>query len=481
MLTPSEAVGLAGQRLASRIQKAIDSIPPDEMRELLRSIHALATERHLAYDRNGKTETIRLFACPITLRQDQLAYLHYLSQTVHNAIKKLPDLYLSNPIVNEILRLSPEEDRWLREFWTPAHREANPIFGRLDAVVDFASAMWKESLQLLEPNLTGIGGIHLGPTSDRVLAERLLPAIMAHDSRIRLAICADIRELLLQEMLEHLEAIGRPNGRIALVDPKYIIEGPDEPEALVRYYAERHDLKLLHADPTELRLDGDEVYVGDQRIDLAYRDYTVLELLELQRKGGDVQPMRKLLQHNRVMSSISAELDQKSCWEVFTDWDLVARYFTVEERQVFHRHIPWTRLLSERRTANARGETVDLLEHVRQHREQLVIKPNRSYGGDGVLLGSSASQSDWEAAIQAALTDTGQRWVAQQLTPLPVKEFYVLDELGVLHLEPFYVVLGFAPSRYGVSLIARASQKQVVNVAQRGGVCAVMMSSSAVR
>ena len=35
--------------------------------------------------------------------------------------------------------------------------------------------------------------------------------------------------------------------------------------------------------------------------------------------------------------------------------------------------------------------------------------------------------------------------------------------------------MGFAPSRYGVAVLGRASQKQVVNVAQRGGMCAVMV------
>jgi hypothetical protein len=33
--------------------------------------------------------------------------------------------------------------------------------------------------------------------------------------------------------------------------------------------------------------------------------------------------------------------------------------------------------------------------------------------------------------------------------------------------------MGFAPTKYGVALVGRASQKQVVNVAQRGGLCVV--------
>jgi hypothetical protein len=46
---------------------------------------------------------------------------------------------------------------------------------------------------------------------------------------------------------------------------------------------------------------------------------------------------------------------------------------------------------------------------------------------------------------------------------------------GRIHNEPFYVVMGFATTRDGVAIIGRASQRQVVNVAQRGGMCTVMI------
>jgi len=67
------------------------------------------------------------------------------------------------------LRLSPEEERWLWECWGPSHREYNPVFGRLDAMVDFISPMWKDSLRFVEPNLSGIGGLHLVPTKTNLL------------------------------------------------------------------------------------------------------------------------------------------------------------------------------------------------------------------------------------------------------------------------------------------------------------------------
>jgi len=479
MLTPSEEVGLAGHRLARRVQRALESIPTEDMRALLHAIHELATERHLCYQRDGATETIRLLACPITLRQNQLAYLHYVSLTILNCIKRLPEFYFADPAVREILRITDDEERWLLDCWTPAHREANPIFSRLDAVVDFASANWKESLRFLEPNLTGIGGIHLAPTADRVLADLLVPALRAQDPTIRLRLGPDIRELLLQDLVEHLEVIGRPEGQIVLLDPKYEADGPDEPEALARYYRERHHISVRHADPSELRLVNGEVWYKDVRVDAGYRDYGVLDLLDVMADGVDPRPMKTLFAGNRMISSIAAELDQKSCWEVFTDPELSQRYFSAEERQVLRRHIPWTRVVAARRTTDPGGARVELLDYLVAERETLVLKPNRSYGGEGVTVGPSTTAAEWDTAIALALADEG-RWVVQQLVTLPVQEFPILDADGRVRSEAFYVVMGFVPSRYGLGLVARASQKQVVNVAQHGGECAVMVSSSTV-
>ena len=82
--------------------------------------------------------------------------------------------------------------------------------------------------------------------------------------------------------------------------------------------------------------------------------------------------------------------------------------------------------------------------------------------------------AEWEAALERALADK-ERWVVQQVASIPVSEFPVLGSDGTLHIEPFYTVMGFAPSKYGLAILGRASQKQVVNVAQRGGMCAVFM------
>ncbi len=479
MYTPAEEMGLSGQRLANRVQEAIDRIPEPEMIELVRSIRREAAERHLVYQRDGVDEIIRLLPCPITLRPDQLGYTHYVSQTLLNCMKRLPDLYFAVPEVRDILRVTPVEEEWIRECWTPAHREANPMFSRLDATVDYSTAQWKDSIKFMEPNLTGIGGLHIAPTAMELLADLVVPALLEQDPTIRLQLAEDIRDLLLQDLLEHLDAIGRPQGQIVLVDPKYSIDGPDEMQGLMDYCQERYGISLLHAGAAELCMRGEEVYYGDARVDLVYRDASVLDLVELAGEGVDVTPMRTLLRQNRAVSSIAAELDQKSCFEVFTDPVLADKFLTEAEQQVMRRHVLWTRIMSARKSTGPKGEEIDLLEYARRNRETCVLKPNRSYGGDGVLVGPSIAQGDWESAIDRALVDETDRWVVQETAKIPVKSFHVLDDNGALQVQPFNVVMGIAPSHYGVAMLVRASQGRVVNIAQQGGMCAVMVSAKA--
>jgi hypothetical protein len=480
MLTPAEELGLSGLSLASRVRQAFYRIPNSAVVAMAQRMREEAFRRHLIYLRDGTEDAIHVLPCPLTVLPDQLAYIHFATLTIHNALKQLPDLYMQDFAVREVLRLSPAEEEWLWKCWGPSHRENDPVFGRLDALIDFTSAMWKDSLRFVEPNLSGIGGLHLVPTCDQILADVVLPVLQEQDPQLRLEIGKDIRELLMQELLDHLEALGRKGRNVCFIEPKYAGSGPDEQEALARYYHDRHGLKVLHADPAELRLERGEVMYNDAVVDVGYRDYAVYDLLALEADGVNVEPMRELFRQNRIVSSISAELDQKSCLEVLSDPDFTHKYFSADERQVFRRHVLWTRILSERQTELPDGKTGDLLPYVRKDRERLVLKPNRGYGGEGVVIGPALTQGEWEQAMERALADP-DRWVAQQLASIPVYEFPVVGPDGAVHVEPFYTVMGFAPSKYGLAILGRASQKQVVNVAQRGGMCAVMVGRPPVR
>ena len=109
----------------------------------------------------------------------------------------------------------------------------------------------------------------------------------------------------MQEILEHLQAIGRPARNICFIEPKYAGSGPEEQEALAGYYHDRYGLKIMHADPAELSLADGEVLYGGDVVDLGYRDYPVFDLLELQRGGVSVAKMWAQSMQNQLHKSCS--------------------------------------------------------------------------------------------------------------------------------------------------------------------------------
>jgi hypothetical protein len=345
MLTPAEEHGLAGLAVASRVQHALYRLAPAELAGVIERLRAGALADHVVYLHEGDVEPIRILPAPITILPDQLAYVHHVTLTVQNALKRLPSLYLHDFTVREILRLPDAEEAWLRECWGLSHEEHNPVFGRLDALVDFTSPMWKESLRFVEPNLMGIGGLHLVPTCERLIADIVVPVLRVGDDALDLAVGQDMRELLTGTLLEHAAATGCGR-QVCVIEPKHAGSGPDEQAQLAHYLERRHGLRVMHADPSEL---------------------------------------------------------------------------AVRDGAVWYAH---------------------LIDFACGYHEALVLKPNRAYGGDGIVIGPAVTREQWEAALAAALEDPDDRWVVQQVASIPVREFPVVGADGAVHAEPFYTVMG---------------------------------------
>ena len=113
MLTPAEELGLSGLSLASRVRKAFHKIPEPALADMMRQIRDESAKRSLLYRREDELETIHVMSCPLTVLPDQLAYIHHVSLTIQNALKRLPELYFQDFAVRDVLRLTPEEDKWL--------------------------------------------------------------------------------------------------------------------------------------------------------------------------------------------------------------------------------------------------------------------------------------------------------------------------------------------------------------------------------
>src|SRR5262245_35235499 len=187
MHTPAEEVGLTSRRVGARLRAALLRIPPARMREVTSGIEADARDATLLYLEAGRPREVRILPAPLALLPEQLRYFHVVALMLHEASSRLLSLWLADPNVRRALPLSYAEEAWIRSCWGPAHARGSPVFGRLDAVAAPETPQWKSTLKFLEPNLTGIGGLHMLPSAERILGHRLGPLIRQADPRLRLS------------------------------------------------------------------------------------------------------------------------------------------------------------------------------------------------------------------------------------------------------------------------------------------------------
>jgi uncharacterized circularly permuted ATP-grasp superfamily protein len=158
-------------------------------------------------------------------------------------------------------------------------------------------------------------------------------------------------------------------------------------------------------------------------------------------------------------------LHKKASLAVLSD-ERNAELFDEGEREAIAMHIPWTRVVEERRTTWD-GTEIDLLPYIRQHREELVLKPNDEYGGKGIVLGWEASDDEWSAGLRTALSEP---YIVQRRIPLPSSPYPSMVDGSVVFAER---LLDTAPyvfhGEYMDGCLTRLSTAALLNVTAGGG------------
>ena len=117
-----------------------------------------------------------------------------------------------------------------------------------------------------------------------------------------------------------------------------------------------------------------------------------------------------------INGPISQLLSNKLTLAVLSDYRN-SDVFTDEEKEIIDAYIPWTRKIIPGSTIY-KNETIDDLEDfICSNRENLVIKPSRGLGGDGICVGIKSSQEEWEIALKKAIKD--KDWLVQEYVSSP--------------------------------------------------------------
>jgi hypothetical protein len=340
--------------------------------------------------------------------------------------------------------LTPEE----RELMAiePGYRRSSPT-SRLDAFLTTSA------YQFVELNAESPAGIGYAEALTDLFLD--LPVMQKFQERWTVQRFR-ARERLLETLLEcYREGGGQEeHPTIAIVDYEDV---PTRTEHLLfrDFFAEKGHPTFV-CDPRDLTFERGALRYEGRLIDIVYKRLLVNEFLE---KVDKLQPLLEAAR-KRAITMVNPfrckPLHKKAIFAVLTDDDLQG-LFSESERAAIARHVPWTRRVSEERTRRG-GVDIDLPEYVREHRENLVMKPNDEYGGKGVYIGAEMSASDWEAALAEALRSS---YVVQDKVELRREAFPELGPEGlrtrelVVDLDPFIFqgeVEGFLTRLSGTSL-----------------------------
>jgi uncharacterized circularly permuted ATP-grasp superfamily protein len=166
-----------------------------------------------------------------------------------------------------------------------------------------------------------------------------------------------------------------------------------------------------------------------------------------------VNPFRSKILHKKA--SLAVLSDERN-----------ARLFRPDELEAIRAHVPWTRVVADRRTVHD-GDQVDLLAFITERRDQMVLKPNDDYGGAGIVLGWQVSDAEWQAAIRTALESP---YIVQQRVPIPSEPYpgFVDGKIQVfdrmLDTAPFVSYGDFMQGQ-----LTRLSTAALLNVTAGGG------------
>ena len=140
-----------------------------------------------------------------------------------------------------------------------------------------------------------------------------------------------------------------------------------------------------------------------------------------------------------------------------------------EDRTFIEDHVCWTVRLADQQVT-WQDRTVDLMELLRTHKDQFVIKPANEGRGFEVRIGKYCTDDEWK---QVCRIDVNTPCVVQEYID-PVQLPVVTNGSEKIHVQPMFLTLGLASLRgQYVGTLSRISAVPVTNVAQKGMVQAI--------
>jgi hypothetical protein len=352
--------------------------------------------------------------------------------------------------LSAFLGIPDDRARWIR--LDPG--EPDVVLSRLDGFASPGRA------RFVEINSDAPAGFGYG---DRMAAVfRRLPAFRSFSARRPVTYEASASKVVeaIVGAFRARGGVGVPS--VAIVDFAQVRTRADQ--EILQQFFRAAGVPCLLEDPRSVELRSGRLSARGVPVDVVYRRTVLQELLE---KQGEVSDFLEGYRRGAALfvNSLRCQLSEdKGFFAILSD-EAFQGMLADEERALVSRLVPWTRKLEDRATRRG-GRRIDLVPHVLDNREDLVLKPAHGYGGQSVLIGDETEAPRWEEAVLGAV---GGPWVVQERVDIPLEPFPVFEG-GALDFEPLNVSLApFYVDGADVGAVARVSRARVVNVSAGGG------------
>jgi uncharacterized circularly permuted ATP-grasp superfamily protein len=428
--------------------------------ELLTDELAQASEAMLADQqrRRGLVFGDRPLATVIRPRLMLLSQYRLLQGRVRLLMRAFGRIYqraIADQAFREQFRLAEWEERLIR--YDPGFREPSPT-SRMDAfVLDDAGSMAVTEYNAETPAGAGYNDALVASFAD-------LPIMRAFGRRYEAQPLLARHGVLHMLLAAYEEWAGRGSTpRVAIVDWP---EVPTRSEfVLFQEYFAAVGIETVIADPREMELRSGRLYAGGGPVDLVYKRVLLAELVE---RCGIETPLLQAVASRSVCMVNPPRckiLHKKASLAVLTD-ERNQSLFSPEERDAIAAHVPWTRVMEERRTQHG-GQSVDLVPYIAKMRHRMVLKPNDDYGGAGIVLGWDADDATWERAVANALRSP---YIVQERVGIPSEPYpSVVDGKMVLADRMLDTAPFVCHGDYVEGCLTRLSTAALLNVTAGGG------------
>lgn len=378
-------------------------------------------------------------------------------ETVWSALQKVKDAAVNDDALLDELGVTEIEKNLVKI--DPGYRQVSPT-ARLD------SFLTEDAYSYVELNGESPAGIAYADSATEIF--KTLPVMQKFAERYEVCGLEGSSKMLDVLLSCYEEFIGGKQEKkpvIAIVDLKDL---PTIKEfELFRSYFQDAGYTALICSPDELEFDGEKLFFGSIAIDIVYKRLLVNEYLPIMDQYPALLDACRARAVCMVNSFRGKLVHKKAIFAVLTN-ERYSHLFNEPELDAITKHVPWTRRFRQEKTVN-KGVVVDLVEWTRENSGKLVLKPNDDYGGHGIYIGWNLSETEWNEAIEIALSN-GDYLVQERVKT--AKEMFpmIFDDHGkwgmveqLVDLDPllFNGVVG--------SAFTRLSSSELANVSSGGG------------